>query len=661
MKELELKYGCNPNQKPSRIYMENGELPIKVLCGRPGYINFLDAFNGWQLVSELKKATGLPAATSFKHVSPAGAAVGLPLSEVERKIYWVDDMDVEFTPLANAYIRARGADRMSSFGDFISLSDVCDKETALVIKREVSDGVIAPGYTDEALEILKAKKNGNYNVIEIDPDYVPAPIEHKEVFGITFEQGRNELVIDEHFFDNVVTENKEIPEAAKRDLAIAMITLKYTQSNSVCYVKGGQAIGIGAGQQSRIHCTRLAGSKADNWWLRQSPQVLSLPFKPGIKRADRDNAIDLYIGEDYMDVLAEGAWQNIFTEKKIYPYAKMEDLRLDLLPKIRIMAQNHAGGQHPWTTMDDQELLKSAGLYGRDIVTGEEGFNLAAIMLLGKDDVILNVAPTYVTDALVRKVNVDRYDDREIIKTNLIESYSQLLDFGRKNLPDKFFLEDTVNKSLRNTIVREIISNTLMHREFTSSYTAKFVIEKDRMYVENANRATKEGFITVDNLEPNPKNPLIASFFRNIGYADQLGSGVRKLFKYSKYYSGKDPLFVEDDVFRIIVPLDDAYSFDYGIEAGSSKVIESNNADKMPINADKMPINAGKTLVNSLSAQQNSIIQFAKETGSIKSRQVEELLGVKQRRARRILGELVNMGILERQGAYKSTVYVLKN
>ena len=315
MKELELKYGCNPNQKPSRIYMENGELPIKVLCGRPGYINFLDAFNGWQLVSELKKATGLPAATSFKHVSPAGAAVGLPLSEVERKIYWVDDMDVEFTPLANAYIRARGADRMSSFGDFISLSDVCDKETALVIKREVSDGVIAPGYTDEALEILKAKKNGNYNVIEIDPDYVPAPIEHKEVFGITFEQGRNELVIDEHFFDNVVTENKEIPEAAKRDLAIAMITLKYTQSNSVCYVTGGQAIGIGAGQQSRIHCTRLAGSKADNWWLRQSPQVLSLPFKPGIKRADRDNAIDLYIGEDYMDVLAEGAWQNIFTEK----------------------------------------------------------------------------------------------------------------------------------------------------------------------------------------------------------------------------------------------------------------------------------------------------------------------------------------------------------
>lgn len=315
MKELELKYGCNPNQKPSRIYMENGELPIKVLSGKPGYINFLDAFNGWQLVSELKRATGLPAATSFKHVSPAGAAVGLPLTEVERKIYWVDDMDVEFTPLANAYIRARGADRMSSFGDFISLSDVCDKETALVIKREVSDGVIAPGYTDEALEILKAKKNGNYNVIEIDSYYVPAPIEHKEVFGITFEQGRNELVIDEHFFDNIVTENKEIPESAKIDLAIAMITLKYTQSNSVCYVKGGQAIGIGAGQQSRIHCTRLAGSKADNWWLRQSPQVLNLPFKADIKRADRDNAIDLYMGEDYMDVLADGAWENIFTEK----------------------------------------------------------------------------------------------------------------------------------------------------------------------------------------------------------------------------------------------------------------------------------------------------------------------------------------------------------
>ena len=315
MKELELKYGCNPNQKPSRIYMENGDLPIKVLNGKPGYINFLDAFNGWQLVSELKKATGLAAATSFKHVSPAGAAVGLPLTDVEKKIYWVDDMDIEFTPLANAYTRARGADRMSSFGDFISLSDVCDKATALIIKREVSDGVIAPGYTDEALEILKSKKSGNYNVIEIDPEYVPNPIERKEVFGITFEQGRNELVIDEHFFDNVVTENKEIPESAKIDLAISMITLKYTQSNSVCYVKGGQAIGIGAGQQSRIHCTRLAGSKADNWWLRQSPKVLALPFLDKIGRADRDNAIDLYIGEDYMDVLADGAWQNIFKEK----------------------------------------------------------------------------------------------------------------------------------------------------------------------------------------------------------------------------------------------------------------------------------------------------------------------------------------------------------
>ena len=316
MQEYELKYGCNPNQKPARIYMADGkDLPIKVLCGRAGYINFLDAFNGWQLVKELKKATGLPAATSFKHVSPAGAAVGLPLSDVERKIYWVDDMDMEFTPLANAYARARGADRMSSFGDFISLSDVCDKATAMIIKREVSDGVIAPGYTDEALEILKAKKKGNYNVIQIDPNYVPAPIEHKEVFGITFEQGRNELVIDDHFFDNVVTENKEIPDAAKRDLAIAMITLKYTQSNSVCYVKDGQAIGIGAGQQSRIHCTRLAGQKADNWWLRQSPKVLGLQFLDKIGRADRDNAIDLYIGEDYMDVLADGAWENIFKVK----------------------------------------------------------------------------------------------------------------------------------------------------------------------------------------------------------------------------------------------------------------------------------------------------------------------------------------------------------
>lgn len=315
MQELELKYGCNPNQKPSRIYMEEGELPIKVLNGKPGYINFLDAFNGWQLVRELKKAAGLPAAASFKHVSPAGAAVGLPMSEVEKKIYWVDDMDMEFTPLANAYARARGADRMSSFGDFISLSDVCDKATALIIKREVSDGVIAPGYEPEALEILKGKKKGSYNVIEIDPDYVPALVEHKEVFGITFEQGRNELNIDQDFFGNVVTENKEIPESAKIDLAIAMITLKYTQSNSVCYAKGGQAIGIGAGQQSRIHCTRLAGQKADNWFLRQAPKVLELQFVEGIGRADRDNAIDLYIGEDYMDVLADGAWEKIFKVK----------------------------------------------------------------------------------------------------------------------------------------------------------------------------------------------------------------------------------------------------------------------------------------------------------------------------------------------------------
>lgn len=315
MQEYELKYGCNPNQKPARIFMKEGELPIKVLNGRAGYINFLDAFNGWQLVRELKKATGLPTATSFKHVSPAGAAVGQPLSDVEKKIYWVDDMDIEFTPLANAYIRARGADRMSSFGDFISLSDVCDKSTALVIKREVSDGVIAPGYTDEALEILKAKKKGNYCVIEIDPAYEPAPIERKDVFGITFEQGRNELHIDDDFFSNIVTENKELTEQAKIDLAISMITLKYTQSNSVCYVKGGQAIGIGAGQQSRIHCTRLAGSKADNWWLRQSPQVLGLQFVDGIRRADRDNTIDLYIGEDYMDVLAEGEWQKFFKVK----------------------------------------------------------------------------------------------------------------------------------------------------------------------------------------------------------------------------------------------------------------------------------------------------------------------------------------------------------
>ena len=314
MQELELKYGCNPNQKPSRIFVEEGELPIRVLCGKPGYINFLDAFNGWQLVKELKAATGLPAAASFKHVSPAGAAVGLPLTEVESKIYWVDDQG-ELSPLACAYARARGADRMSSFGDFISLSDVCDVDTAKLVKREVSDGIIAPGYEPEALEILKSKKGGKYNVIEIDPSYVPNPVEHKQVFGITFEQGRNELKIDRDFLSNVVTENKEIPDSAKIDLIIALITLKYTQSNSVCYVKGGQAIGIGAGQQSRIHCTRLAGQKADNWYLRQSPKVLGLQFVDGIKRADRDNAIDLYIGDEYMDVLADGAWEKIFKVK----------------------------------------------------------------------------------------------------------------------------------------------------------------------------------------------------------------------------------------------------------------------------------------------------------------------------------------------------------
>ncbi len=315
MKELALKYGCNPNQKPSRIYLaDGGQLPIQVLSGKPGYINFLDAFNGWQLVRELKKATGLPAATSFKHVSPAGAAVGLPLTDTLKKIYWVDDMG-ELSPLACAYARARGADRMSSFGDFIALSDVCDKDTASIIKREVSDGVIAPGYTPEALEILRAKKNGNYNVIQIDEDYVPAPLEHKEVFGITFEQGRQELPINDELLENVVTANKELTEEAKRDMKIALITLKYTQSNSVCFVKDGQAIGVGAGQQSRVHCTRLAGQKADNWFLRQCPKVLNLPFVDNIRRADRDNAIDVYIGEEYMDVLADGAWEKIFKEK----------------------------------------------------------------------------------------------------------------------------------------------------------------------------------------------------------------------------------------------------------------------------------------------------------------------------------------------------------
>ncbi len=314
MKEMELKYGCNPNQKPSKVFMAEGELPFTVLCGKPGYINLLDALNGWQLVKELKAATGIPAATSFKHVSPAGAAVGLPLSDTLKQIYFVDD-SIEMTPLANAYARARGADRMSSFGDFIALSDTCDKATAQLIAKEVSDGVIAPGYTEEALEILKGKRNGNYNVIQIDPDYVPAPIEHKDVFGVTFEQGRNELKIDEELLANVVTENKEMTPEQKRDLMISLITLKYTQSNSVCYVKDGQAIGIGAGQQSRIHCTRLAGNKADIWWLRQAPQVLNLQFVDGIKRADRDNAIDVYISDEYMDVLADGVWEKTFKVK----------------------------------------------------------------------------------------------------------------------------------------------------------------------------------------------------------------------------------------------------------------------------------------------------------------------------------------------------------
>ncbi|MCR5213918.1 MAG: phosphoribosylaminoimidazolecarboxamide formyltransferase [Eubacterium sp.] len=315
MNELELKYGCNPNQKPSKVFMKDGSnLPFTVLSGKPGYINLLDAFNGYQLVKELKKATGLPAATSFKHVSPAGAAVGLPLTDIEKKIYWVDDMG-ELSPLACAYARARGADRMSSFGDFISLSDECDADTARLVKREVSDGIVAPAYSDEALEILKSKKNGNYCVIKIDPDYVPAPLETKDVYGVTFEQGRNELVIDENFFGNIVTEAKDLPDSAKIDLTIAMITLKYTQSNSVCYVKNGAAIGIGAGQQSRIHCTRLAGDKADKWFLRQSPQVLNLPFKADIRRADRDNTIDVYISDDYEDVIGDGEWQKYFTEQ----------------------------------------------------------------------------------------------------------------------------------------------------------------------------------------------------------------------------------------------------------------------------------------------------------------------------------------------------------
>ena len=316
MKELALKYGCNPNQKPSRIYMEDGELPLKVINGRPGYINFLDALNSWQLVKELKAATGMPAAASFKHVSPAGAAIGLPLNDTLKKIYFVDDVKLPLSPLACAYARARGADRMCSYGDFVALSDVCDAVTATLLKREVSDGVIAPGYTDEAIEILKDKRKGTYNVIQIDPDYTPAPIEHKQVFGITFEQGRNEVKLDDpSLFDNIPTKNKIFPDEAKRDLIIALITLKYTQSNSVCYVKDGQAIGIGAGQQSRIHCTRLAGSKADTWWLRQCPKVMNLPFKPGIRRADRDNTIDVYVSEEHDDILCEGVWQQFFTEK----------------------------------------------------------------------------------------------------------------------------------------------------------------------------------------------------------------------------------------------------------------------------------------------------------------------------------------------------------
>ncbi len=336
MTELELKYGCNPNQKPSKIFMANGkDLPIEVLNGKPGYINFMDAFNGWQLVKELKAATGLPAATSFKHVSPAGAAVGLPLSDTLKKIYWVDDLG-ELSPLACAYARARGADRMSSYGDFIALSDVCDASTAKMIQREVSDGVIAPGYDDDALEILKSKRKGTYNIIKIDPSYVPEPIEHKQVFGITFEQGRNELKIDDELFANIVTDNKEIPESAKIDLIIALITLKYTQSNSVAYACGGQAIGIGAGQQSRIHCTRLAGQKADNWYLRQCPKVMELQFIDSIKRADRDNAIDLYIGDEYMDVLAEGKWQNIFKVKPEVFTAEEKRAWLDTLKDVAL-------------------------------------------------------------------------------------------------------------------------------------------------------------------------------------------------------------------------------------------------------------------------------------------------------------------------------------
>ena len=356
MKELQLKYGCNPNQKPSRIYVADGsDLPITVLCGRPGYINFLDAFNGWQLVKELKEATGLPAATSFKHVSPAGAAVGLPLDDTLKKIYWVDDMG-DLSPLACAYARARGADRMSSFGDFIALSDVCDKDTASIIKREVSDGVIAPGFTDEALEILKQKKKGNYVVIQIDEAYRPAPLEHKEVYGVTFEQGRQELPINDELISNIVTKNKDLPESAKRDMKIALITLKYTQSNSVCFVKDGQAIGVGAGQQSRVHCTRLAGQKADNWFLRQSPQVLGLQFVDGIGRADRDNAIDVYIGAEYMDVLAEGAWQRIF---KVKPEVFTEEEKRAWLDKMENVT---LGSDAFFPFSDNIERAKKSGV-----------------------------------------------------------------------------------------------------------------------------------------------------------------------------------------------------------------------------------------------------------------------------------------------------------
>lgn len=379
MNELELKYGCNPNQKPSRIYMENGgELPIKVLSGRPGYINFLDAFNGWQLVKELKEATGLPAATSFKHVSPAGAAVGLPLTETLAKIYWVEDYE-NLSPLACAYARARGADRMSSFGDFISLSDVCDKDTALLIKREVSDGVIAPGYTEEALAILKEKKKGNYNVIQIDENYRPEPLEHKQVYGITFEQGRQELKIDEALLSNFVTEKKDIPEEAVRDMKIALITLKYTQSNSVCYVKDGQAIGIGAGQQSRVHCTRLAGQKADNWFLRQCPKVLNLPFSDKITRAERDNAIDVYIGAEYMDVLADGAWEKVFTEKPEVFTAEEKRAWLDQMQGVTLgsdaffpfsdnIERAHKSGvayiAQPGGSVRDEDVINTCNKYG---------------------------------------------------------------------------------------------------------------------------------------------------------------------------------------------------------------------------------------------------------------------------------------------------------